>query len=97
MLWLFDFLQLDINKLDKKVRNVTAKAELLTSNSLGSTRDKNPREQPTFFFSCLHTKLLVYFSLINSEYEKGIAFGCFQYFFPWVEPFVLDVSNSALV
>ena len=47
MLWLFDFFQLDINKLDKKVRNVTAKAKLLTSNS---TCDKNPLEQPTFFF-----------------------------------------------
>jgi hypothetical protein len=77
MLWLFDFLQLDINKLDKKVRNVTAKAKLLTSNS---TCDKNPLEQPTFF-SCLHTKLLVYFSLIDSEYNRGKTVDCSQEFF----------------
>ena len=52
-------------------------AESLTSNSLGSTREKNPREQPTFF-SCLHSKLLVYCSLRNSGYKRGKNVGCSQ-------------------
>ena len=42
--------------------NATTLAELLTSNSLGSTHEKNSREQPTFFF-------LVY----NRNFQSAVA------------------------
>ena len=50
-----------------------ALAKLLTSNPLDFNHEKNPREQPTFFF-LLQPTLLAYCSLRNSEYNQEKMF-----------------------